>query len=47
MLQHALMAHNTKQHVLPDVGIFARPCSEGLQLRFRLAHPGVEEIELP
>jgi len=31
---------------LPDVGVFACPCSEGLQLRFWLAHPSVEEIEL-
>ena len=33
-------------NTLPDVGVFACPCSEGLQLRFWLAHPGVEEIEL-
>jgi hypothetical protein len=33
-------------NTLPDVGVFSCPCSEGLQLRFWLAHPGVEEIEL-
>jgi len=36
----------TNCNTLPDVGVFARPRSEGLQLRFWLAHPCVEEIEL-
>lgn len=31
---------------LPDIGVLACPCSEGLQLALWLAHPGVEEIEL-
>ncbi len=38
--------HDRNNKTLPDVGVFACPCSEGLQLRFWLAHPGVEEIEL-
>jgi hypothetical protein len=40
------MPHDHNSDTLPDVGVFACPCSEGLQLRFWLAHPGVEEIEL-
>jgi hypothetical protein len=40
------MPHDRNNKTLPDVGVFACPCSEGLQLRFWLAHPRVEEIEL-
>lgn len=40
------MPHDHNDNTLPDVGVFACPGSEGLQLRFWLAHPGVEEIEL-
>jgi hypothetical protein len=36
----------TNSNTLPYVRVFARPRSEGLQLRFWLAHPCVEEIEL-
>ena len=31
---------------LPDVGVLARPGSEGLQLALWLAHPSVEKVEL-
>ena len=40
------MPHDHNRNTLPDVGVSACPCSEGLQLRFWLAHPGVEEVEL-
>ena len=40
------MPHDHNNNTLPDVGVFACPCSEGLQLRLWLAHPGVEEIKL-
>lgn len=33
-------------HFLPDVGVFARPGFESLQLTLWLAHPSVEEIKL-
>ena len=39
--------HGHDNYTLPDVGVFACPSSKGLQLRFWLAHPGVEEIEFP
>lgn len=30
---------------LPDIRVFARPCTERIKLGFRLAHPCAEEIE--
>ena len=40
------MLQGRNSTTLPDVGVLARPGSECLQLGLRLAHPGVEEIEL-
>lgn len=40
------MLQGRNSTTLPDVGVLARPGSEGLQLSLWLAHPGVEEIEL-
>jgi hypothetical protein len=43
-INHILHNHLTKS--LPDIRIFACPCTEGLKLALRLTHPSIEEVEL-
>lgn len=45
-MKRRLMAAMAATPLSPDIRILARPGPESFQLTLRLAHPGVEEIEL-